>query len=121
MKWVLLIVLFPALAFAAEECVTQFGGKCSKVCASHEKPAQALLGCSENEKCCIKKTYAKKLKKVSARVTAIDRTENSITLGGIMILADEGMLANIKVGDRVTVDYYSRGENKALFILPEVK
>ena len=121
MKWVLFVMLFPTLTFASEECVTQFGGKCRTVCASTERSAQATFGCSEDEKCCIKKSSAKKLKKVSGRVTAIDRGEKSITLEGMTITADEGMLAKIKVGDKVTVDYYSRGMHRAVFILQEVR
>lgn len=121
MKWVLILALFPALAFASDECTTQLKGKCRAVCTSDERPAQAIFGCSENEKCCIKKSSGKKLKRVSGRVTAIDRREKSITLEGITLIADEGMLANIKEGDRVTVDYYSRGVHKAIFVLQEVK
>ena len=121
MTWVLVLVLFPALAFASDECATQFKGKCRDVCTSGEKPAQAIFGCSKNEKCCIKKSSAKKLKRVSGRVTAIDRGEKSITLEGITLRADEAMLASIEVGDRVTVDYYSRGVHRAVFIMREVK
>ena len=54
-------------------------------------------------------------------VTAIDRGEKSITLEGITILADEAMLANVKEGDRVTVDYYTRDVHRAISILQEVK
>jgi hypothetical protein len=122
MKWVLVVMLFPALALAGEECATQFGGKCRTVCASNERSAQALFGCAEKEKCCVpKKSSAKRIKQVSGRVTAIDRGEKSITLEGLTIIADEGMLANIQVGDTVKVDYYSRGVHKAIFILQEVK
>ncbi|HWR59798.1 MAG TPA: hypothetical protein VN328_13005 [Thermodesulfovibrionales bacterium] len=51
---------------------------------------------------------------------AIDRAEKSITVGGITIMTDENMLANIKEGDRVKVDYYSRGVHRAIFIVREV-
>lgn len=121
MTWVLILVLFPALAFASDECATQFNGKCRDVCTSDERPAQAIFGCSKNEKCCIKKSSAKKLKRVSGRVTAIDRGEKSITLEGITLRADEAMLANIKEGDTVTVDYYTRDVHRAISVLPEVK
>jgi hypothetical protein len=106
-----------------EKCATQFGGKCRKVCAPNERSKQgAFLDCTEGEKCCVPgKTSAKHLKRVSGQVTAIDRGEKSITLEGITIIADEGMLANIKEGDRVTVDYYSRGVHRAVFIVREVK
>ena len=123
MRWVLLLVLFPGLVFASEQCVTQFGGKCKATCASNERSQQgASLGCAEDQKCCLPgKSSAKKLKRVSGRITAIDSAEKSITLEGITITADEAMLANIKVGDRVTVDYYSRGSHKAIVISQEVK
>jgi len=68
-----------------------------------------------------KKSSAKLLMQVSGQVTAVDREKNSITLEGITILADEAMLANIKEGDTVTVDYYTRDVHRAIFILPEVK
>ncbi|HXX81286.1 MAG TPA: copper-binding protein, partial [Thermodesulfovibrionales bacterium] len=123
MKWLLVFVLFPALALAAEECTTQFEGKCRTVCTPNEMLKQgAFADCGEHEQCCVpRKSSAKQLKKVSGRITAIDRAEKSITLEGMTILADEGMFANIKVGDRVTVDYYSRGVHRAVFILQEVK
>ena len=106
-----------------EECAAQFGGKCRTVCAPNERSKQgAFLDCSEKEKCCVSgKTSARHLKQISGQVTAIDRGEKSITVGGITILADEKMLANIKEGDKVKVDYYSRGVHRAIFILREVK
>lgn len=123
MKWILVLVLFPALAFAGEECATQLGGKCRTVCAPNERVKQGTFSdCAKEESCCVPiKSSAKRLKHISGRVTAIDKVEKSITLEGMTILADEGMLANIKVGDRVTVDYYSRGVHRAVFILQEVK
>ncbi|HXX53665.1 MAG TPA: hypothetical protein VEI28_03745 [Thermodesulfovibrionales bacterium] len=123
MKWVLVLVLFPALAIASEECATQSGGKCRTVCEQNEMLKQGTFSdCLNTQQCCVpRKSSAKQLKKVSGRVTAIDRTQQSITLEGLTILADEGMLANVKVGDKVTVDYYSRATHKAIFILREVK
>jgi len=123
MKWILVLALFPALAFASDECVTLLGGKCRTACAPNERVKQDTFSdCAKDESCCVPiKSSAKKLKKVSGRVTAIDKVEKSITLEGITIMADEGMLANIKAGDRVTVDYYSRGVHRAVSIFQEVK
>jgi len=123
MKWVLVLLLFPALAFAGDECATQLKGKCKTDCAPNERSVQGVPpSCTANEKCCVpKKSSAKKLKRVSGMVTAIDRGEKSITLEGITILADEAMLANVKEGDRVTVDYYTRDVHRAISILQEVK
>ena len=54
MRWVLVLVVFPAMVFAGEDCATQLGGKCRTVCAPNEKAEQgAFLDCAENEKCCI--------------------------------------------------------------------
>jgi len=36
-------------------------------------------------------------------------------------MANENMLVNLKEGDSVKVDYYSKGVHKAVFILREVK
>ena len=68
-----------------------------------------------------KKSSAKLLRQVSGQVTAVDREKKSITLEGITIRADEEMLANIKEGDTVTVDYYTRDVHRAISVLPEVK
>lgn len=68
-----------------------------------------------------KKSSAKLLRQVSGQVTAVDREKKSITLEGITIRVDEEMLADIKEGDRVTVDYYTRDVHRAVSILPEVK
>ena len=68
-----------------------------------------------------KKSSAKLLRQVSGQVTAVDREKKSITLEGITIRVDEEMLADIKEGDRVTVDYYTRDVHRAISILPEVK
>jgi Cu/Ag efflux protein CusF len=68
-----------------------------------------------------KKSSAKLLKQVSGQVTALDREKKSITLEGITIRVDEEMLANIKEGDTVTIDYYTRDVHRAISILREVK
>ena len=60
MKLVLVLMLFPALVFASEECATQLGGKCRTVCAPNEKPEQgAFLDCTEKEKCCVPDSASK--------------------------------------------------------------
>lgn len=54
MRWALVFVLLPPLAFASEQCVTQLGGKCRPACAPDEKPEQgAFIDCTEKEKCCV--------------------------------------------------------------------
>jgi len=133
MKNVIVIIVMSLLVFgvipicsgeeSGEKCATQSGGKCKTVCAPNERSKQgAFLDCTKEEKCCVSgKTSARHLKQISGQVTAIDRGEKSITVGGITILADEKMLANIKEGDKVKVDYYSRGVHRAIFILREVK
>lgn len=68
-----------------------------------------------------KKSSAKLLRQVSGQVTAVDREKKFITLEGITIRVDEEMLADIKEGDRVTVDYYTRDVHRAVSILPEAK
>ena len=68
-----------------------------------------------------KKTDSKHMREISGEVTDIDREEKTITVGGIIILVDEEMLANIKEGDRVTVDYVTRGTNRAVLIVPQQK
>jgi len=68
-----------------------------------------------------KQTDAKHMREVSGEVTAIDRDGKTITVGGIIILVDEEMLSDIKEGDTVTVDYFTRGMNKAVLIMPEQK
>jgi hypothetical protein len=105
------------------ECGTHFGGKCRTVCGSNERWKHgAFVDCKEEEKCCIiGKSTAKRLKQISGQITAIDRNEKSITLGGITIVTDDKMLATLKEGDSVKVDYYSKGVHRAIFILREVK
>jgi len=61
MKWLLLIlILFPALAFASEDCSTQFRGKCRDVCTPDEAAEQgAFIDCAENQQCCVPKQALK--------------------------------------------------------------
>ena len=68
-----------------------------------------------------KKSSAKLLRQVSGQVPAVDKEKKSITLEGITIRVDEEMLADIREGDRVTVDYYTRDVHRAISILREVK
>jgi len=79
---------------------------------------EAAVTGKEKEK---KTTGQKKLKQVSGEVTAIDMETKSILVEGITIIADEKMLADIKVGDRVTVDYITKGMNTAISIMRELK
>lgn len=60
MRWLLIFVLFPALAFASEDCSTQLGGTCRESCAVGEVAEQgAFLDCSETQKCCVRKEVPK--------------------------------------------------------------
>lgn len=68
-----------------------------------------------------KTTDQKELWQVSGEVTAIDTEAKSIMVNGITIIVDEKMLADIKVGDRVTVDYITKGMNTAISVMPEVE
>ncbi len=68
-----------------------------------------------------KTTGQKKIKQVSGEVTAIDMGKKSIIVEGITTEADEKMLADIKVGDRVTVDYITKGMNTAISIMRELR
>ncbi len=68
-----------------------------------------------------KKISSRRLKQISGRITAIDRTEKTITVQGIKMAADEETLANLKEGDSVKVDYYSRGVHKAIVVSRELK
>ncbi|HXX80360.1 MAG TPA: hypothetical protein VEI46_02345 [Thermodesulfovibrionales bacterium] len=61
-----------------------------------------ILGCSgtgvnvETATAAEKQTDAKHMREVSGEVTAVDREGKTITVGGISILVDEEMFANIK-------------------------
>ena len=66
-----------------------------------------------------KVTSYKKVKKITGEVTAIDLEAKSLIVGGVTIIADEKMLADIKRGDRVKVKYITRGMNTAISITPE--
>ncbi len=103
------------------ECGTNFGGKCRTVCGSDERWKHgAFIDCKEDKKCCIiGKTSAKRLKQISGRITAINREEKSITVGGLTIMTNDNMLADLKEGDSVKVDYYSKGVHRAVIISRE--
>jgi len=103
MKKVIGIVVFALLVFVFASTFSEIGAR--------EAVAQTTG----------KKSSAKLLMRVSGQVTAVDREKNSLTLEGITIVADEAMLANIKEGDTVTVDYYTRDVHRAISIVPEVK
>ncbi len=59
------MLLFPALAFAGEDC-SMLGGTCKEVCAAYEEAAiGAFLDCSDKQECCVKKeTYKTGDKKI---------------------------------------------------------
>ncbi len=60
MKWLLVMFLFPALAFASENCAVQFHGKCKDVCAPGEMAAEgAFIDCTDKEECCVEQESTK--------------------------------------------------------------
>jgi Cu/Ag efflux protein CusF len=66
------------------------------------------------------KSSEKKLMQVSGEVTAVNRETKSITVGGVSIIVDDNsLLANIKEGDSLTVEYTNIGGNRAFSITPE--
>ena len=59
MRWLMILVLFPVLAFAAEEC-PQVGGKCREACTPDEATEKgAFLDCTEKQHCCVPKEFPK--------------------------------------------------------------
>ncbi|MBI5640023.1 MAG: hypothetical protein HZA17_06320 [Nitrospirae bacterium] len=67
MRWLLIMVLLPSFAFASENCVTQFGGKCRDACAPNEYEAEgAFIDCAEKEQCCVEKEASKTSSPASA-------------------------------------------------------
>jgi hypothetical protein len=55
MRWLCFVLLFPALAFAGEDC-SLLGGTCREVCAAYEEAEKgAFLDCSDKQECCVKK------------------------------------------------------------------
>ena len=57
MKWLLVMVLLPSLAYASENCVTQYKGTCKDVCSQNEEAADgAFIDCSEKQECCVRKS-----------------------------------------------------------------
>ena len=78
MRWLCLILLFPALAFAGEDC-SMLNGTCKEVCAAHEEAAKgAFLDCSDKQECCVKKeTSGSGEKKIS--IDGKDNDEKSNT------------------------------------------
>jgi hypothetical protein len=64
-----------------------------------------------------KTTGHKKIKQVSGEVTALDVEATTLIVEGITIKADKKMLSDIKVGDKVTVKYFTKGGNVAVLII----
>ncbi len=65
-----------------------------------------------------KKTGAKKLRQITGMVTSINTAAKSIIVGGLTIMVDdEEMLADVKVGDMVEVTYIVKGRNLAISII----
>jgi len=64
-----------------------------------------------------KTSSAKKIKEVSGVVTSVNTTAKNVTVQGITIAANERMLSDIRVGDRVMVKYVTRGRHEAVIII----
>jgi plastocyanin len=59
MKWLWIVLLFPVLAAASEDCVEQMKGSCRDVCGPGEIAEQgAFIDCGEKQKCCVAKVPA---------------------------------------------------------------
>lgn len=55
MQWLLVLLLLPSIAFASEDCASQFRGKCRNVCAPDETAEQgAFIDCAETQRCCVR-------------------------------------------------------------------
>ena len=53
-KWIWVLLLFPALTWASEQCVEQLKGTCREICGPSEvSEAGAFTDCSESQKCCV--------------------------------------------------------------------
>jgi plastocyanin len=56
MKWFWILLLFPALASASENCAEQIKGTCRDACGPNEVAEQgAFIDCGEMQKCCVQK------------------------------------------------------------------
>lgn len=55
MRWLCLMLIFPAFAFAGEDC-SLVNGKCKDVCAAYEESVKgAFLDCTDKQECCVRK------------------------------------------------------------------
>jgi len=53
MKWLMILILFPALVMAGETC-PQVGGKCREACAPDEAAEKGeFLDCTDKQQCCV--------------------------------------------------------------------
>ena len=53
-KWIWVLLLFPAFAWGSENCAEQMKGVCREMCGPSEvaEPG-AFIDCSEGQKCCV--------------------------------------------------------------------
>jgi len=53
-KWILVLLLFPALTWGSEHCAEQLKGTCREICGPSEvSESGAFIDCSEGQKCCV--------------------------------------------------------------------
>ena len=53
-KWIWVLLLFPALTWGSEHCAEQMKGVCREMCGPSEVAEQgAFIDCSEVQKCCV--------------------------------------------------------------------
>ena len=64
-----------------------------------------------------KTSSAKKIKEVSGVVTSVDAAAKYVTVQGVTIAANESVLSDIRVGDKVMVKYVTRGKHVAVLII----
>ncbi|MBA4371955.1 MAG: hypothetical protein C0402_03740 [Thermodesulfovibrio sp.] len=73
LKWLLVIVLLPSLAFASENCDTQYKGVCRDICAAEEEPAEgAFIDCTEKQECCVAKAVPTKPRGAGSGAVTVD-------------------------------------------------
>jgi len=53
-KWIWILLLFPAFAWGSEHCADQMKGACREICGPSEvAETGAFIDCSEGQKCCV--------------------------------------------------------------------
>ena len=83
-KWIWILLLFPAFAWGSEHCADQMKGACREICGPSEvaEPG-AFIDCSEGQKCCVASAPGK----------------NSVSLAKIILIGNYSFSpAEIRIG-----------------------